>query len=613
MSLQNNMSDPASREKHTAARPLDETFTLRVAADRHAPALRDSRHALSYAQLDAWSDAVAIEIERAGVAPGERVLIALPRSAAAICAILGAVKAGAVYVPVDLSHPLERLRYIAQDCEARAVLVGSEDALPDLSIPRVMLSEPSLDDASAERPGSGHAADDIVYMIYTSGTTGQPKGVPIRHRGVHGLLFGNDYYRAAPGDRFLQTASLAFDASVFEIWGALLNGAELVIFEDPIPTAETLGQAIGENDIDTLWLTPSVFGPIIERDPTIFAGVSQLVLGGEPLSVADVRKLYEAVPDIVIVNGYGPTENSDFTCCYRVPRLLPAEMTRIPVGYPVGGDRLLLLDEAGCQVRDGEIGMLHVDGDRLMPGYHNRPDLSEAAFREHPDHPGRRIFRTGDMARRLADGTYDIVGRRDDLVKINGVRVETGEIDATLESHPSIRQAATVTDANGISATRLAAFIVADETLPAEPDLRRFLGRSLPRGFVPAEFHRIDSLPLTANGKLDRRALRARIRKAPIRQGAALKPDRQKEKAPGSMREIVAGIWGDLLGVSCTDETQTFFELGGTSLQLPVVQEKIREATGMRVPLTLFFERPELGAIAEALATRQASGDSRTT
>ena len=168
------------------------------------------------------------------------------------------------------------------------------------------------------------ADDEVAMFLYTSGSTGRPKGVPILHRGVHGLLFGNDYYAAGPGDRFLQTAPIAFDASVFDIWGALANGAELVFYRERIPTAATLGAAIADHRITTLWLTPSVFNGIAAEDPRIFAGVRQLVLGGGPLSPHHVRLLYDAVPDITVINGYGPTENSDFTCCYRVPRDLAA-------------------------------------------------------------------------------------------------------------------------------------------------------------------------------------------------------------------------------------------------------------------------------------------------
>jgi amino acid adenylation domain-containing protein len=593
----------------TRARPLHAHVQDHVRIAPDAPAIRDGALSLSYRALDGWANAVAGELTKLGVRPGDRVALALERSAVAVCAMLAAMKTGAVYVPVDLAYPAERIRFMLEDCQCAAILTDGSRALEAPGVPALNLSAEEATTAPAVSPPDRIVGpDDPVYMIYTSGSTGRPKGVPILHRGVHGLLFGNDYYTAGPGDRFLQTAPIAFDASVFDIWGALANGAELVFYRERIPTAATLGAAIAEHRITTLWLTPSVFNGIAAEDPAVFAGVRQLVLGGEPLSPHHVRLVYDAVAGITVINGYGPTENSDFTCCYRVPRNLPADALRIPVGSPIGGDDLLILDDHGQPVRDGETGVLHIAGSRLTPGYHNRPELTEAAFRPHPRDPARRIYATGDLARLTEQGLYDVLGRRDDQVKVRGHRVELPEINSALERHPAIRQAACALAALPSGENGLCAYVVAEAgAAPTTGDLRRFLAQSLPDYMVPSLFLTLASLPLTPNGKLDRTALPASGEARHLPAGGSGDGPR-----PG-METRIALIWSQCLGVADCGRAQTFFELGGTSLLLARVQQALESELRTKIPITDLFDRPRLKDLAAHLQSRLSSENEQAT
>eukprot|EP00873_Tetraselmis_striata_P016795 jgi/Tetstr1/437059/TSEL_025819.t1 len=590
----------------TRPRPLHAHVQDHVRIAPDAPAIRDGALSLSYRELDAWANATATALVDLGVRPGDRVALVLERSAVAVCAMLAAMKAGAVYVPVDLAYPAERIRFMLDDSQCAAVLTDGSRPLDAPGLPVLSLSPADATSApAASAPERTIGADDPVYMIYTSGSTGRPKGVPILHRGVHGLLFGNDYYAAKPGDRFLQTAPIAFDASVFDIWGALANGAELVFYRERIPTAATLGAAIADHRITTLWLTPSVFNGIAAEDPRIFAGVRQLVLGGEPLSPHHVRLLYDAVPDITVINGYGPTENSDFTCCYRVPRDLAADALRIPVGHPIGGDELFILDDDGRPVADGETGVLHIAGTRLTPGYHNRPELTGAAFRPHPHDPARQVYATGDLARRTEQGLYDVLGRRDDQVKVRGHRVELPEINAALERHPMVRQAAAALKQLPSGENGVCAYLVAEEgSTPTPAELRRFLAQSLPDYMIPSLFVALPALPLTPNGKLDRAAL-------PDLDTAARLPAGGTRDAPRpGMEARIARIWCDCLGLTECSREQTFFELGGTSLLLTRVQKALESDVQTSIPVTALFEHPRLMDLAAHLQSRQSNGTS---
>jgi amino acid adenylation domain-containing protein len=584
----------------TRPRPLHAHVQDHVRIAPEAPAIRDGALSLNYRALDSWANAVAGRLIELGVRPGDRVALVLERSAIAVCAMLAAMKTGAVYVPVDLAYPQERIRFMLEDCQCAAILTDGSRPLDAPGLPVLSLSAAEATAApAASAPDRTVGPDDPVYMIYTSGSTGRPKGVPILHRGVHGLLFGNDYYTAGPGDRFLQTAPIAFDASVFDIWGALANGAELVFYRERIPTAATLGAAIAEHRITTLWLTPSVFNGIAAEDPAIFTGVRQLVLGGEPLSPHHVRLVYDAVAGITVINGYGPTENSDFTCCYRVPRDLAADALRIPVGHPIGGDELFILDNDGQPVRDGETGVLHIAGSRLTPGYHNRPELTEAAFGPHPHDPAQKVYATGDLARRTEQGLYDVLGRRDDQVKVRGHRVELPEINAALERHPAIRQAACAIAALPSGENGLCAYVVADEeAAPTTAELRRFLAQSLPDYMIPSLFLTLAALPLTPNGKLDRAAL-------PAAAEARHRPAGRSGDGPRpGMEARIGRIWSDCLGVTECGRAQTFFELGGTSLLLARVQQALESELQTKIPVTDLFDHPRLMDLAAHLQSR---------
>ncbi|HEV3048678.1 MAG TPA: non-ribosomal peptide synthetase, partial [Longimicrobium sp.] len=475
---------------------------------------------------------------------------------------------------------------------------------------------------AAAAPGAlegGAGPSGLAYVMYTSGSTGTPKGVAVEHRGVVRLVRGANYAELGPGEVMLQAAPVSFDASTFEIWGALLNGARLVLLPGTAVSLEELGRTLVSHGVTTLWLTASLFGAMVEERLEDLRGVRQLLAGGEVLPAGAVRRMKERFPGCRLVNGYGPTENTTFTCCHTVPE--GWDGGAVPSGRPVSGTRGYVLDEGRRPVPAGVPGELYAGGAGVARGYLGRPAATAERFVPDPfGEPGARLYRTGDRVRwvevrecegsrvrtsdggdasREADATLplppsrtfalEFLGRTDFQVKIRGFRIELGEIEARLREHPAVRQAVVLAREDDPGKKRLVAYVVTE----APPEaLKAHLEARLPGYMVPAAWVRLEALPLTGNGKLDRGAL-------PAPEAAFA---RHGPETPRTMVEqVLADIWAELLGVQQVGRRDHFFDLGGNSLLAIRMVGRVCRALNPAATVDEVFAHPVLYELAARL------------
>ena len=521
-------------------------FREQAARTPAATALLFGDDRLTYAELDCRSDHLAAQLRAQGVGTETVVALCLPRSPGQIISLLGILKAGAAYLPLDPANPPQRNGYILGDARAQVIITDRKmrAKLPATDLCTLLIEEMdnSLVEASTLDFAIESTGQSLAYVIYTSGSTGEPKGVMVEHRSIMRLMHGQSYVSFAADRVFLQMVPVAFDASTFEIWGSLLRGATLVIApEGPLDLAQ-IGGLIATHRVTTLWLTAGLFNEIVDARPEILHGVCEIVTGGEALSPRHVREAHERLgPETEIINGYGPTECTTFACCQRIPRENSALGGTVPIGRPIGNTRAYVLDDGGRLAPIGVAGELHLGGTGVARGYLGRPDLTAERFLPDPfsPQPDARMYRTGDRARWRADGTLEFLGRLDTQVKIRGFRIELGEIEAALGEIPTIRQAMVVAHAIDAGDTRLVAYIVADAI---DSDvIRTSLALKLPEYMIPSVFVRLDEFPLTARGKVDRKALPA---------PQLGRSDHREYEAPRTpLEETIAAIWRELLGV----------------------------------------------------------------
>ncbi len=476
--------------------------------------------------------------------------------------MLAIARLGAAYVPVDAALPIPTRDSVLAD--AQVTLVLAEQPL-DLDLPTIRLDLP----VPVAPPLPALPATDLnaaAYVMYTSGSTGTPKGVVVPWRGIRRLVEEPDYVSFSPADVILHAAPLGFDASTFEIWGALANGAQLAIVPDAVPSLDTIAAALERYGVTTAWLTSGLFHAMVDARLAALAKLRQLLAGGDVLSPPHVARALAALPQTTLINGYGPTENTTFTCCYRIPRDHSAD-SPLPIGHPIRGTVVWLLDEHGNPVAEGEEGELCAGGDGVALGYLNRAEATAAAFVPGPD--GRPMYRTGDRARRLADGTILFAGRKDRQVKIRGKRVSLDDMEAELLRDPAVREAAIVFESG-----RATAFVTGQVD---GSTLRRSLLARLPEHMVPAVITVLGAMPLTRNGKLDRKAL----------------------PAATSTAARLAQIWQSVLGRELAAEAN-LFDAGVSSLEVVRAHAAMADA-GLPVSLTDLFAFPSSASLAAHL------------
>jgi amino acid adenylation domain-containing protein len=552
-----------------------------------AVAVRCAGKDLTYAELDQRADRLAHVLRDRGVAAGDAVAICLEFSHDWVIAALAVLKAGAAYVPLDPAYPVARLTMMCADAEVRVAL--TRRALADrLTVPSVLLdSEP--DPVAPETALDTPDATDLAYVMFTSGSTGRPKGVAVTHRGIVRLVRDTNYVHLGPGDVVAQAASLSFDASTFEIWGALCNGATVVgIRRDDV--LSDLGAELRANAVDVLFLTTSLAKQLATDAPQTFASLRCLIFGGEQADARTVAALL-AVGGPEIVNGYGPTETTTFATTYswQPGAAPPAADELIPIGRPIANTTVYLLDADRQPIGPGRVGEIYIGGDGVARGYVGRPDLTEERFVPDPFVPGGTLYRTGDLGRYRADGVIECLGRIDRQVKLRGFRIEPGEIEKCLQD-TGLVTAATVQVRDGM----LVGYVV-PQGIASTDEINERLRALLPAHLVPSALVRLDALPVNENGKLDIAAL-------PDPVVAAAVP----AEATTPTQRIVLDVWREVLAMPGLGVHDDFFTIGGHSINAGQVMARLRTAMRISAPLRLIFDNPTVASLAEVLQERQA-------
>ncbi|MBA2582533.1 MAG: non-ribosomal peptide synthase/polyketide synthase [Bacteroidetes bacterium] len=542
---------------------------------------------LSYAELNRRANQIAAQLLKKGVKMDELVAIITSRSVETIIGMLGVLKAGAGYVPVDGDYPAERIQFILHDCNARALLVNGQ--LPSVSFEGAIidLSSESIYDTDYPNPSTISGPRDLAYAIYTSGTTGQPKGVLVENQAVVRLVKNTNYISIKEGDKLLQTGSISFDASTFEIWGALLNGAELHLCSlDDMLDPKKLKSIINENKIDILWLTTSFFHQLADAHIETFSGLNYLGFGGDRCLTHLVNKVRDAYPGMQLVHFYGPTENTTFSTAHNI---VETYQGAVPIGIPIANSEVYILDDERKAVPIGVRGYLYVGGDGLSRGYLNRHELTSEKFVTHPFKDGKKLYFTGDIARWLEDGTIEFLGRDDHQVKIRGFRIELGEIEQCLMECSYVKQASVIDWNPENNNKQLVAYLVMRGEANFD-QVKKYLNDKLPEYMIPAYFMAVEKLPLTRNGKLDRRAL-----PEPVMEETG----KVKFIVPATEIQLkVASAWKELLKIDRVCIKDNFFDKGGHSLKAAQLVSLIRAQMGVEISLREIFRNPTLEGIA---------------
>ncbi len=580
---------------------LHELFEEQVERTPDAVALVCGSQRLTYRELNRGANQVAHYLRGLGVGPEILVALCLERSAELVVGLLGILKAGGAYLPVDLTDPCIRIRSMFEEANVNVVLTRSSLARDPRLTGKTLVhldAKSTFNDQPTTNLALRSEADQLAYVMYTSGTTHKPKGVAVEHRGVVRLLFGVDYVPFHEKQTFLQLAPITFDASTLELWGPLLHGGTCVLFTDRIPCPEELRRALTEYPVRCLWLTAALFNAIIDREPQVLSSVRYLLIGGEALSVHHVRRALEQLPDTRIINGYGPTEGTTFSCCYPIPRRLAPDLHSIPIGRPIGNTRVYVLDAWQHPVPVGVAGELYIGGAGLARGYLHCPVLTAEKFVPNPfGDASSRLYRTGDRVRWRSDGNLEFLGRLDRQIKVRGFRIEPGEVESALTEHADVAEAVVLPREDRTGEHCLVAYLVLvrGATTSATDEIREHVSRLLPAYMVPSAFVVLHRLPLTANGKVDRAALPAPRAEREESARGYLAPRSQAEQA-------LAAIWAQVLGLERVGVEDNFFELGGHSLLAIRLFAAIEAELGKRLPLAALFEGPSIARLAELLS-----------
>ncbi|MCK8678780.1 non-ribosomal peptide synthetase [Streptomyces lichenis] len=551
-----------------------------------ALAVTDGDTTLTYAELTAAAGSLAGQLRRHGVRTGDRVGLLVPRSATTVVAQLALWWAGAVCVPLDPAHPRPRTEAMAADAGISLTL-GDSKLLESAALTGRTLALPVTGHEAAPRTEewAPPAPSATAFIMFTSGSTGRPKGVAVPHGAVAELLADPAFVTLTARDRVLFHSPTTFDASTFEVWGPLANGAAVVVCTVEKPSFEDLARHVERHGVTVAFLTTALFHQLAARRSRLFSVLRSVVVGGEALAARPAREVLAAFPWLELVNGYGPTETTTFATAHRVTA---ADCEgQVPIGRPVAGATAHVLDSEGAPVADGERGELWIGGSRLSQGYAGRPELTAERF---TDHPGAgRLYRTGDVVSRDPDGLLRFHGRTDDQVKIRGHRVEPGEVEHALRSLDQVDDAAVTVDRPEGGDIRLVGHVVAAAgPVPRTTALRERLAALLPAPLVPEELRIVERLPLTASGKVDRRLL-----------AAAPAPDAADGAATAPLtplQEAVAQVWARALGCEVTRADADFLALGGHSLLALVVTDDLREELGVEIALADFFTAPTVAA-----------------
>ena len=556
-----------------------ELFSQQAARTPEAIAVVAGDRQLSYRRLDEHSNRLARHLQSLGVKAETLVGVAMGRSETLLVSLLAILKAGGAYVPLDPTHPKERLSLVIEDSGMPVLLTTAEtrQRLPlDLNrLTALDANDPVVALHSPDAVASNAAGRNLAYVIYTSGSTGRPKGVMVENRNVVNFFVGMDRVIGCEAGVWLAVTSVSFDISVLELLWTLTRGFKVVVHGDE--GAGTIADEITHHRVTHLQMTPSL-ARMLTLDARVFAALGslrQILLGGEAVPAAFIHHLRQVFKG-KIYNMYGPTETTIWSTTYRVDE--PG--SSVSIGRPIANTQIYLLDAELQPVLIGEIGELFIGGDGVARGYWNRPELTAERFLTIPALSAQRIYRTGDLARYLPDGNIEFLGRADYQIKLRGHRIEPGEIEAILEQCAGVRQAVVVAREDREGDKRLIAYVIGKaDGAGAAAALRSALESKLPDYMVPSAFEFLPALPLTENGKIDRKAL---LKLPPPNLAAGADASRPGNKPANEMERIVAAAWQDALGVTAVGMNDNFFDLGAHSLTVAEVQAKLQDAIGAR-------------------------------
>ncbi len=587
---------------------IHELFEEQVTRAPNAIAVVCEEQALSYGELNAAANRLAHYLEQRGTRPGEHTPIIMQRSLQMLVAHIAILKCGAAYVPIDPTIPIERQVMMVSDCGARLVIADHE-ARAELQrdgVQWINCSECDYEIAmcSAQNPQRKSLERPAAYVMYTSGSTGVPKGVIVPHHAVNRLAINNGYAEIGSADCIAHYSNPAFDASTFEIWGALLNGARvLIVPQESVLDPRRFAEVLTTQRVTLLWMTIGLFTQYVESLASVFPRLRYLIVGGDIVDTEVVRRVMRNGPPRHLLNAYGPTECTTFSTTYLI-EAIDESATSLPIGRPISNAQIYVLDHVLKPVPVGVTGDIYIGGAGVALGYLNRPELTADRFIPDPfgAPSGARLYKSGDLGRWRSDGNLEFIGRNDQQVKIRGFRIELGEIEAHLARHPGVKEAVVVVREDAPGDKRLVAYVIlreigrAQATIPVET-LRAHVKAALPEYMVPGAFVMLERMPLTPNGKVDRRAL-----PAPASDAYA---SRQYERPRGEVEEILAGIWQSLLKVERIGGQDNFFELGGHSLLIVQMMERLRQ-TGLSADVRSIYESPTLSDLACTLVRRRA-------
>ncbi|GIF39314.1 non-ribosomal peptide synthetase [Actinoplanes xinjiangensis] len=543
---------------------------------------------VTYGELDARAGRLAGRLHATGVRRDEAVGVLLERSVDFVVAVLGILKAGGCYVPLDPGYPAARLTAMIEVAGARTLLAhgpldGYDGTVLDVE----------------DRPGPAAPAahvhpDDVAYLMFTSGSTGVPKGVAVRHAGIVRLVDDPDYVHLGPDEVIAQLSTVSFDASTFEMWGALANGGRLVIAPPGALSPAELAGLLHRERVTTAWLTAGLFNVMVDECLNGLLGLRQLLTGGDVMSPQRARRFLQQAPDCRLINGYGPTEVTTFTTCHTVT-LADTTRPRIPIGRPISGTRVEILDDRYRPVPVGVPGFLYAGGPGVSRGYLGDPALTAERFIPDPWAYGQRLYATGDLATYRPDGAIEFLGRADHQFKKRGFRVEPAEIEDVLRRDPLVKDAAVTLAGSGTDdATLIACVVPAGTDADLVTGLRLRLREHLPEHLMPDRFVTVGALPLTPNGKVDRTALTALATGTTTPSGTPTGPHTGTEAA-------LAEIWSELLTQAGVTRDDDFFDLGGQSLQAARMVSRIRTRFGVALTVRTVFDNPTVAELAHRI------------
>ena len=582
---------------------VHQVFEEQAARRPDAIAVRFLDQVLTYRQLNERANQLAHRLRELGVRPDVMVGTLVERSLEMPIALLGILKAGGAFVPLDVNYPADRLAFMASDTRSPVLLTQQKvvDGLDDRSwLPREVITldwhSSPLCRQSRENPGNTTNPENLAYVMYTSGSTGRPKGVMVQHRAVVRLVKRTNYLDFGDDEVFLQLSPISFDASTLEIWGALLNGGCLAVASPGTVSLDEIGATIRKHGVTTAWLTAGLFNLMVEQRLDDLKPLRQLLAGGDTLSVVHVKKALAALPHCRLVNGYGPTEGTTFTCCHPISAQ-DTQGTSIPIGRPIANTRVYLLDKDGDLAPVGEEAELYAAGDGVAQGYLNQSELTAERFVKDPfsDDPNAKLYKTGDLARYRSDGSIEFRGRIDNQVKISGYRIEPGEIEAALAEHRDVKDAVVIARQEGTGEKKLVGYVVPTNGSLSIGDLKAALQHRLPAYMVPSSLVVLDALPLSPNGKVDRGALPA----------PEITREIEADKPPTLASELetkIAAVWSKVLSLNQVSPDDNFFDLGGDSLQLLEVHAELGKALTSQLSVTDLFEYTTVRSLAARLS-----------